>query len=91
MSLFRNNQNDAFNKFNLTNLNSFTSNTQAIYDNQVITKAYVDQFSQENEQSRTDLDLDLNFHTELNDMVKNNPVNFFNNNELPKLDSITVN
>ena len=51
-SLVRNNQNNDYNNNNLTNINSIISNTQAANDNQVITKAYVDQFNQENEQSR---------------------------------------
>ena len=33
-------------------MNSITLNTQAGIDNQVITKAYLDQFLQENERSR---------------------------------------
>ena len=36
----------------LTNVNSITLNTQAVSDNQVITKAYIDQFPKENERSR---------------------------------------
>ena len=48
-SLVRNNQDIDFNNNNLTNINSITLNTPAENDNQVITKAYVDQFHQENE------------------------------------------
>ena len=51
-SLVRNNQDNDFNNYNLTNINSLTLNTQAINENQVITKAYVDQFHQENERPR---------------------------------------
>ena len=40
-NLVRNNQHNTFNKFNLIKLNSFTLNTQAVIDNQVITKAHV--------------------------------------------------
>ena len=47
LSLVRNNQDNNFNNNNLTNINSITLNNQAIDDNQVITKAYVDQFYQE--------------------------------------------
>ena len=50
-SLVRNNKDNDFNNNNLTNLNSNNLNTQAVNDNQVITKAYVDQFHQENERS----------------------------------------
>ena len=42
--LVRNNQDNDFNKNNLTNINSITLNTQAFKDNQNNTKAYVDQF-----------------------------------------------
>ena len=42
-------------------------NKQAENDNEVITKAYVDQFHQENERSRRDLG--INFHDESNDLV----------------------
>ena len=45
-SLVRNNQDNDFNNINLTNINSITLNTPAVKDNQVITKAYVDQFHQ---------------------------------------------
>ena len=48
-SLVRNNQDNDFNNYNLTNINSITLNTHAVIDNQVITKSYVDQFHQEND------------------------------------------
>ena len=41
-SLVRNNQDNDFNNNNLTNINSINLNTQAVNDNEVITKAYVD-------------------------------------------------
>ena len=44
VSSVRNNQDNDFNNYNLTNINSITLNTQVVNDNQVITKAYVDQF-----------------------------------------------
>ena len=43
-SLVRNNKDNNFGNYNLTNINSITLNTQAENDNQVITRAYVDQF-----------------------------------------------
>ena len=43
-SLVRNKQDNDFNNFILTNINSITLNTQSVNDIQVITKAYVDQF-----------------------------------------------
>ena len=58
-SLVRNNQDNDFNTHNLTNINSITLITQAIRDNQVITKSYVNQFHQENERSRRDLRTDF--------------------------------
>ena len=88
-SLVRNNQDNNFNNYNLTNINSITLNTKAIDDNQVITKAYVDQFHQENERSRRDLGID--FYDESSDLVKNNQVNNLNNNKLTNIKSITIN
>ena len=87
--LVRNNQDNVFNNNNLTNINSITLNKQAENDNQVITKAHVDQFHQENERSRQDVGLD--FYNESSDLVKNNQDNDFNDNKLTNLDSIQVN
>ena len=53
-------QDNGFTNNNVTNLNSNTLNNQAENDNEVITKAFVDQFHQfhqENERSRRDLGL----------------------------------
>ena len=50
-SLVRNIQDNDSNNYNLTNINSITLNTQAVNDNQVITKIYVDEFHQENERA----------------------------------------
>ena len=88
-SLVTNNQDNDFTNNNLTNVNSITLNTQAVNDNQLITKAYVDQFHQENERSRRDVGLD--FYVESSDLVKNNQDNDLNDNILTNLDSITVN
>ena len=77
-SLARNNQDNDFNNNNLTNINSITLDKAAENDNEVITKAYVDQFHQENERSRRNL-------------VENNRNNDLNDNNLENLDSITVN
>ena len=49
-SLVKNNQDNDFNNYNLFNIKSITLNTQAVNDNQVITKSYVNQFHKENEQ-----------------------------------------
>ena len=53
-SMVRSNRDNDFVKYNLTNINSITLNKQAENDNEVITKAYVDQFHPENERSRRD-------------------------------------
>ena len=55
ISVVRNNQDNDFGNYNLTNINSITLNKQAENDNESITKAYVDQFHQENERSRRDV------------------------------------
>ena len=89
VSLVRNNKDNDFGNYNLTNINSITLNTQAVNDNEVTTKAYVDQFHQENERSRRDLGID--FYNESSDLVKNNRDNDFNDNKLINLDSIQVN
>ena len=88
-SLVRNNQDNDFNSYNLTNINSITLNKRAETDNEVITKAYVDQFHQEDERSRRDLR--ICFYDESDDLVKNNQDNDLNDKKLNKLDSITVN
>ena len=73
----------------MTNIKRITLNKQAENDNEVITKAYVDHFHQENERSRRDLGID--FFDESSDLVKNNQDNDFNDKKLTNLDSITVN
>ena len=87
--LVRNNQDNDFNNNILTNINSITLNTQAVYDNQVRTKAYVDQFHEEIGRSRRDLGID--FFDESNDLVKIIQENDFNDNRLTNIDSITIN
>ena len=69
--------------------NRFSFNAQAVNDNQVITKAYVDQFHNDNERTRRGLGLD--FHYESSDLVKNNQDNGLNDKKLSNLDSIKVN
>ena len=64
-------------------------NTQAVNDNQVITKAYVDHIHQENKRLRRDLGID--FCIESSDIVKNNQDNDLNDKKLTNLDSITNN
>ena len=88
-SLVRNNQHNDFDNYTITNVNSITLNTQAVNDNHVITKAYVDQFHQENERSRRDLG--INFYNESTDIMKINQDNDLNDKNLLNLDSVTVN
>ena len=88
-SIIKNNKDNDFGNYSLTNINSITMNKQAENDNEVISKAYVDQFHQENEQSRRDLGIDC--HNESNDLVKNIQDNNLNDNKLTNLDSIQVN
>ena len=52
----------------MTNINSFNLNSQAVNDNQPITKLYVDQLHQDNEQCREVLGID--FCNQSNDLVK---------------------
>ena len=80
ISLVRNNQDNDFNNNNLTNINSVTLDTETVNDNQVVTKAFLNQFHQENVQSRQDLGID--FFDELNYLVKSNQDNDFNNKKL---------
>ena len=87
-SLVRIYQDNDFNKYNLTNINSITLNTQAFNDNQVLTKAYVDQFFGEIERSRRNVG--LSFYDESSDLVKNNQDNDLNDNKLTNLDSVAV-
>ena len=61
-SLVRIEKDNDFENFNLTNINSITLNAQAVFDNQVITKAYVDHFRNDNE--RNSRDLGLSFYDE---------------------------
>ena len=87
-SLVRKIQDKEFNNYNLTKINSITLNTQAVNDNQVITKAYVDQFDQKNGRSRRDLGKD--FYEKSNDLVTNNQDKEFDFIKLTNLDSIRV-
>ena len=63
-------------------------NIEAVNDNEVITKSYVDQFDSVNKGNRTDVG--FSFCNEEVDLVKNNQDNDFNDNKLTNSDSITV-
>ena len=86
-ALVRNNQDNDFNNKNLTNVKSITLNFQAVNDNEVITKSYVDLSHQEFERSRRDAGLD--FYNESSDLVKNKQDNDLNDKKLTNLGSIT--
>ena len=61
-NLVRRDRDNDFNNYSLSNISSITLNSQAVNDNEVITKAYVDQFhqeKQENERSRRDVGLEF--------------------------------
>ena len=64
-------------------------NKQAENDNEVNTKAYVDQFHNDNERNRRDIG--LSFYNEEVDLVKNNQDNKLHDNKLLKINSITIN
>ena len=87
-SLVRNNQDNDFNNNKLTHIFSISLNKQAEKDNEVNTKANVDQFHQENERSRR-VDVELDFYGESSDLVKNNHDNDLNDNKLTNTNSIT--
>ena len=64
-------------------------NKQAEKDNETITKAYLDQFRNDNERNRRGLDLD--FHNKASDLVENNQDNDLNNIKSTNVNSITIN
>ena len=88
-SLVRNNQDTDFNNYNLTKINRITLNIEAENDNEVFTKAYIDQFHNDNERNRRDLGID--FYKESSDLLKNNQDNDLNDNKLTNINSITIN
>ena len=88
LTLVRNNQDDNFENFSLTNIKSITLNTQAVKDNQVINKSYVDQFHPKKERSTRDCGID--FINESTDSGKNYRVKTFNDNKLTNFDNIAV-
>ena len=88
LSVVRIKQDSDFNNNYLTNKNSITLKKQAENDNEVITKAYVDKFHQENERSRRDFG--SAFYDRSNDLVRDNQDSDLNDNKLTNLVSITV-
>ena len=88
-TLSRKNRDNNFNGYKLININIITLNTQAVNDNQVLTKSYVHQFHDDNERNRRDVV--LSFYNEEADLVKNIEDNDLNGEKLTNIDSITVN
>ena len=88
-TLVRNNRDNDFKNHHLTNINSITPKTQAVNENNVITKSYVGQLHSDNERSRQHLGMD--FYGESIELVKNNQDNDFNNNKTTNTISITIN
>ena len=70
-------------------MNSITLKTPAVIDNQVLTKAYVDQFHREIERFRRALG--ISFYDESNDLTESYQDNDFNDEKLTNLVSIRVN
>ena len=78
-----------FDNHSFYNVSSISVTSQAVNDKELVSKAYVDSFHQENEGTRRDVGLD--FYDEANDLVKNNQNNDFNNNEITNVKSIQTN
>ena len=89
VSSVRDNQDNDFNSFNPSTINSISLRNQAVKDNRVIMKSYVDQFHGKNGQSRRDVGVD--FHEELNDLMKDKQDNTFYDIKLNNFNSDTVN
>ena len=88
-NLVRRDRDNDFDNHSLYNVSSISVTSQAVNDNELVSKAYVDSFHQENERTRRDVGLE--FYDESNDLVKNNQNNDFNNNEITNVKSIQIN
>ena len=88
-SILKNNQVNDFNIHNLTNINSITLQTQSVNDIQIIFKADVDHFHDDNEKNSRDLG--LSFYDGEVDLVKYNQDNDFSDIKLTDIDFITIN
>ena len=87
--LVRNNQDNDFNNYKLTNISSVSVTHDAVEDNDLVTLGYVKSLHQENERSRRDVGLE--FYDENDDLVKNNQTNDFNDNIILNVRSIQIN
>ena len=88
-NLVRRDRDNDFDNHSLYNVSSISVTSQAVNDNELVSKAYVDSFHQENERTRRDIGLE--FYDEANDLVKNNQNNDFNNYSLTNIKSIQIN
>ena len=88
-NLVRRDRDNDCDNHSLYNVSSISVTSQAVNDNELVSKAYVDSFHQENERTRRDVGLE--FYDEANDLVKNNQNNDFNNNEITNVKSIQIN
>ena len=88
-NLVRNNQDNVFNNYKLTNISSVSVNHEAQEDNDLVTLGYVKSLHEDNERSRRDLG--LQFYDENNHLVKNNITNDFNDNKILNVKSIEIN
>ena len=88
-TLFRNNKENDFNGYKLTNISSVTVNHDAVEDNDLVTLTYVKSLHEDNERSRRDLG--LQFYDENDNLVKNNVTNDFNDNKILNIQSIELN
>ena len=88
-NLVRRDRDNDFDNHSLYNVSSISVTSQAVNDNELVSKAYVDSFHQENERTRRDVGLE--FYDEANDLVKNNQNNDFNNYILTNIKNIQIN
>ena len=87
--LVRNNQDNDFNNYKLSNILSISVNNEPIEDNDLVTKFYVDSLHNDNERNRRDVG--LSFYDENSELVKNNITNDFNDNKILNVKSIELN
>ena len=87
--LVRNNQDNDFNNYKLTNILSVSVTHEAQEDNDLVTLGYVKSLHEDNERSRRDIG--LNFYNESSELVKNNITNDFNDNKILNVQSIEIN
>ena len=88
-NLVRRDRDNDFVNHSLYNVSSISVTSQAVNDNELVSKAYVDSFHQENERTRRDVGLE--FYDEANDLVENNQNNDFKNYSLTNIKSIQIN